>query len=161
MSRRSKREGSSKQPKPKPDWRVHPVPTKKGHRYKFVDKHHYPPKGDHACWLQSITRDEEFALFSEAERLNLSDEDANLYNIRKVGENYLEIGTRHELIAIFWNPHSASEWHGHPIWPIKTKHSLNRKNQDYRPSKSVMNRMIQESLLSERDSDRILNGDYP
>jgi hypothetical protein len=153
MSRQSK--------KPRPDRLVHPAATVNGYRYKFVDKHHHPPKGDHACWLRSISPVEEFTLFNEADRLGLSDEDGNLYNVRKEDQEYLEVGTRHELVAIFWNPHSVSEWHGHPLWPIKTRGPFNRKTQKYRPPKLVMNQMVRQMVLSERDSYRILNGDHP
>ena len=138
MSRRSKGEGSPK--KPRPDRLVHPDATVSGYRYKFVDKHHHPPKGDHACWLQSISTPRGILPVQRGGPGALSDEDGNLYNVRKDGQEYLEVGTRHELMAIFWNPRSASEWHGHPLWPIKTRAPLNRKTQKYRPPKSVMDR---------------------
>ena len=85
----------------------------------------------------------------------------NLYNVHKDGDEYIEIGTRHELLAIFWNPDSNAEWHGHPFWPIKTREDYNRKGQRYRPPKSVMQKMVDKGRLSERDAARILRGDYP
>lgn len=159
MSKKSKRNGAQKGPKP--DFRVHHVRSVNGFAYKFVDKHHHPPKGDHACWLKAVSRNDEFGLFNDADRSNLSDECGNLYNVSKHGDEYLEIGTRHELLAIFWNPHSASEWHGHPLWPIRVKGSFNRKNEQYRPPHSAMQRMVEEARMSERDAARILRGQYP
>jgi hypothetical protein len=164
MSRRSKRKRSTNKQSaktPKRDYRVHPVKTLKGHGYKFIDKHHYPPKEDHACWLNSISRETEFLLFQDAETGDYSDDRGNLYNVHKDGEEYIEIGTRYELLAIFWNPHSAAEWHGHPRWPIKTREAFNRKNESYRPSKAVMQKMVEAGRISQRDGDRILRGNHP
>ena len=159
MSRRQKR----KQPveTPKRDYRIHPVKSLQGHTYKFTDKHHHCSKSDHACWLKSISRDTEFALFQHAETGDYSDDSENLYNVHRDGEEYIEIGTRHELLAIFWNPHSAAEWHGHPRWPIKTKEDYNRKNQEYGPPRTVMQKMVDKRRMSQRDADRILRGDHP
>ena len=159
MSKRDKRKGSSK--RPKRDHHVHPVKTARGRTYKFTEKHHHPPKGDHACWLSCVSREVEFSLFQGAETGDYGDEKGNLYNVHKDGEEYIEIGTRHELLAIFWNPHSAVEWHGHPRWPLKTRDALNRKSQGYAPPKSAMQRMVLGGRVSQRDADRILRGDYP
>jgi hypothetical protein len=146
----------------KSDHRLHPTRTVKGRAYIFVDKHHHPPKGDHACWLRSISRDDEFLLFQEAETGNFEDEKGHLWNVhRNAAEEYLEIGTRHELMAIFWNPHSASEWHGHPRWPVKTSQDYNRKNQGYEPPRSVMETMVRSGRVNQRDAERIMRGDYP
>ncbi len=159
MSRRSKRKQSPKPPKA--DHRVHPVKTIRGRTYKFTDKHHNCSKGEHACWLRCITRDIEFSLFQDAETGDYSDDRGHLYNVHKNGEEYIEIGTRHELLAIFWNPHSAAEWHGHPRWPVKVREAFNRSNQEYAPPKSVMRKMVEDGRISERDADRILRGDHP
>ena len=85
----------------------------------------------------------------------------NLYNVHKKDEEFIEIGTKHELLAIFWNPHSAAEWHGHPLWPIKTREVLNRKNEDYKPSKAVMQKMVDRGHVSQHAADRILRGEHP
>jgi len=159
MSRHPKRKPSLRPPKR--DRRVHPVKTLKGHTYKFTDKHHNCSKSEHACWLPTITRDSEFSLFQGAETGDYSDDRGHLYNVHRDGEEYIEIGTRHELLAIFWNPHSAAEWHGHPRWPIKTREAFNRKNQGYEPPKAVMQKMVDKGRISQRDADRILRGDHP
>jgi hypothetical protein len=163
MSRRSKRMHPKNKPSTKPpkrDHRIHPVKTLRGRTLKFTDKHHHCGKSDHGCWRKSITRDIEFSLFQDAETGDYSDDDGNLYNVHKKGEEFIEIGTRHELLAIFWNPKSPVEWHGHPIWPIKTKDPLNRKNEEYKPSKAVMQRMVKQGRISERDADRMRRGEH-
>lgn len=145
----------------KSNHRVHGKKTLKGHGYEFTDKHHGHPKGDHACWSSDIARDTEFEMFQEAETGEFHDDDANLYNVLLDGEAYIEIGTRSELLAIFWNPHSASDWHGHPMWPIKTRGAFNRKNEQYRPPKEAIQKMVTKDKISQRDANRILRGDYP
>jgi hypothetical protein len=163
MPRRSKRmQFANKQSTKaaKQDYRIHPVKTLKGRTYQFTDKHHHCSKSEHGCWLKSITHDTEFALFQDAETADFSDKRENLYNVHKDGEEFIEIGTKHELLAKFWNPHSPAEWHGHPLWPIKTREALNRKNEDYKP-KAVMQKMVEHGRMSQHEADRILRGDYP
>jgi hypothetical protein len=164
MSRRSKRKHPKNKQSTKPpkvDHRIHPAKTLQGRTYKFTDKHHNYSKSDHACWLPSIGRDTEFSLFQDAETGDYSDDRENLYNVHKYGEEYIEIGTRHELLAIFWNPHSVTEWHGHPRWPVKVREAFNRSNQKYGPPKLVMRKVVERGRISERDADRILRGDHP
>jgi hypothetical protein len=164
MSRRSKRiQPKNKQSTkpPKQDHRIHPVKTLRGRSYIFTDKHHHCRTSDHGCWLKEISREIEFSLFQDAETGDYSDERGNLFNVHKDGEEFIEIGTKHELLATFWNPRSAAEWHGHPCWPIKTREPLNRSNQDYRPSKAVMLKMVEKGRMAQHEADRILRGDHP
>jgi len=88
MSKRPKkpRRPEKKAKVPTTDHRIHTTRTKKGHTYTFTDKHHGHPKGDHACWLPSISRDVEFSLFQGAEEGEFSDEKENLYNVHRKGE---------------------------------------------------------------------------
>jgi hypothetical protein len=146
---------------PKHDYRVHPEKSLKGHPYKFHEKHRNCTRNDHGCWRKEYTRPMEFALFQDAETQEFSDEDENLYNVHKDGNEYIELGTRQELMAFFWNPHSNAEWHGFPTWPIKTREDYNRKGERYRPSKIVMQKFVDKGRMSERDADRIRRGDYP
>jgi hypothetical protein len=140
---------------------IYPKKTTLGQTYKFTPKHHHNGKSEHACWLSSIGRATEFGLFQDAETGRYSDDRGNLYNVHKDGDEYLEIGTRHELMAIFWKPHPPSEWHGHPRWPVKTRDQFNRGTQGYRPSKTVMQKMVDRGRMSQRDADRVLRGDHP
>ena len=163
MSRRDKKKHRKKRvPKaPAVDHRIHPEKTPKGRVYKFTDKHHHPEKGDHSCWLTSISRKVEFSMFKGAEDGDFCDEDGNLYNVHIDDDEYKKIGTRHELMAIFWNSHSVAEWHGHPIWPIKVKDQYNRKTENYRPPKMALDRMVEQNRVSRRDADRLLRGNDP
>jgi hypothetical protein len=164
MSRRSKRmhpKNKQSTKPPKRDHRIHPDKTLGGRTLKFTDKHHHCRNSDHGCWRKEITRDIEFSLFQDAETGDYSDDRENLYNVHKNGDEFIEIGTKRELLAIFWNPHSAAEWHGHPLWPVKTREPFNRKNEDYKPSKAVMQKMVDHRRMSQRDADRILRGDHP
>ena len=101
----------------------------RGRTYKFTDKHHHCSKSDHGCWLNEITRDIEFSLFQDPKLAITAMKKRISYNVHKNGEEFIEIGTRHEFLAIFWNPQSAAEWHGHPLWPIKTREALNRRTK--------------------------------
>jgi hypothetical protein len=143
----------------KPDHRIHPDKSKKGHSYRFHDKHRNCTRTDHGCWLKEFTRPMEFALFQDAETGDYSDEGGNLYNVHKVGEEYIAIGTREEQMAKFCNPDSNAEWHGYPMWPIRSKKELNRKGEAYRPSKLVLQKMVEKGRISERDADRLKRGD--
>jgi hypothetical protein len=154
-------EAQEKKMPPKVDHRVHPTATTKGRRYKFTDKHHYPPKGDHSCWLRSITREVEFSMFQGAEDGHFGDEHGNLYNVHFDNGEYVEIGTKHELMAKFWHSGSVAEWHGHPIWPIRVKGAFNRKNQGYEPPALALERMVAGNRITQRDADRLSRGDYP
>ena len=163
MSRRQKRKRPAKPPMepPKQDYRVHPTRSLKGRTYRFHDKHRNCTRTDHGCWLKEFTRPMEFDLFQHAETEDYSDEGGNLYNVHKVGDEYIEIGTRQELMAKFWNPNSNAEWHGHPIWPIRTREDYNRQNEAYKPCKMAMQKMVDNGRMSQRDADRIRRGDYP
>jgi hypothetical protein len=164
MSRRSKRMHPKNKQSTKPprrDYHIHSVKSLKGHTYKFTDKHRNCSKGDHGCWLKEITRDIEFSLFQDAETGDHCDDQGNLYNVHKNGDEFVEIGTKHELLAIFWKPRPPSEWHGHPRWPIRTRDGFNRSTQGYQPSRSVMQKMVDRGRMSQRDADRILRGDHP
>ena len=101
------------------------------------------------------------ALFQGAETGGFDDEHGNLYNVHEGAGKYVEIGTKQELMAIFWNPHSASEWHGHPRWPIRVRGSFNRAGQNYKPSRSVVQKMVQKKRVTQRDAERLLRGDHP
>lgn len=145
----------------KPDIHVYIKKTRKGRSYKFHPKHHLPEKGDHSCWAATINRDTEFGMFQEAETYEFSDSKGHLYNILKEGKDYVEIGTRSEIVARFCNPHSNSDWHGYPLWPIKIREQLNRKSEPYSPPSDTLQKMVDKQMMTERDRKRILRGDYP
>jgi hypothetical protein len=129
--------------------------------YCFTPKHHgagSKSKSD-SQWLPNLPRPEEFAVFDMADIHQLAGPDGNLYGlrIRQVGERreILELGTRHEYIARFWAEEQQRHWHGHPLWPIQTKETQNRKGQRYCPPREVFDRMVREGLLTANQSVRL------
>jgi hypothetical protein len=60
----------------------HPIPTKRGgYRYLFLAKHHGAGSKSDARWLPELSRDEEFAVFDDADFHDISDEQENLYGV--------------------------------------------------------------------------------
>jgi hypothetical protein len=54
---------------------LHPHATQRSnHRYFFYDKHHGRGGPEAARWSPDLTDDEEFAIFDQADLLDLSDE---------------------------------------------------------------------------------------
>jgi hypothetical protein len=144
---------------------LHPERTSRRHLvYCFYPKHHGAGSSTDACWLPELTRPEEFAVFEMADYNDLSDEAGNLYGLRIVviDEKRLfeELGTRHELIARFWAAEEQEHWHGHPLWPVREKRSLNRKRQRYSPPREVLDRMVESGVLTLNQSRRLKTGDH-
>ena len=151
------REGN---PSPKRNPLIHPIRTSpKGYQYFFHPKHHVPRQGDHSCWLPTISRDVEFSIFESAVRLDLGDEDGNLYNVERDEEDSLmTLGHESEQIAFFWKPRSEMEWHGYPLWPLITRQSNPRVKQMNRPSDSVFEMLVQTGRLTIKESLRLKKG---
>ena len=60
---------------------LHPVATQRnGFRYFFYDKHHGRGGPAVARWSPDLSEDEEFAIFDQADLLDLSDANGNLYD---------------------------------------------------------------------------------
>ena len=55
---------------------------RRGYRYFFYDKHHGRGGPEAARWATDILEEEEFGIFDQADRLDLSDKQGNLYGIR-------------------------------------------------------------------------------
>ena len=140
---------------------IHPTRTNpKGYQYFFHPKHHVPRKGDHACWQPSISRDLEFSIFEIAVRLDLGDEEGNLYNVeRDERKKLIKLGYEYEQVAKFWKPRSGTEWHGFPFWPLGTRKSNSRKKQMNRPSDRVFEKLVQTGRLTMKESLRLKKGD--
>ncbi len=167
MGKRSKRSRKKRDARvaasepPRRDIDIHPVRTcPKGYWYRFHKKHHYPTcEPDQGCWLRSISRPIEFAIFEEAVAKEFSDEKGDLYNIRREGDDVVYLGDCNEQVAHFWNPHSEMEWHGYPYWPIHRKVTTSRKKQINRPPKEVLQKMVDRDVVSRAEMGRLLNGD--
>jgi hypothetical protein len=142
---------------------IHPRTTRRNQlTYCFTPKHHGAGLKSDACWLPSLSRAEEFAVFDMADWHQLSDDDGNLYGLHirqnDAKREILELGTRHELIAHFWAETQQNHWHGYPLWPVSDKGPLNRKKQDCRPPKEVFDKMMAENVLTRIQAGRLRTG---
>jgi hypothetical protein len=136
------------------------VTKRRRFRYFFHPKHHGAGDPTDSRWKPDVTKSEEFNIFNIADDLDLADEDGNLYNVRKAADGtILELGVFHEQLARFWKPRAAADaWHGHPLWPVGADGPSNRGKQSCRPGRSVFHRLVEQGVLSERDSNRLNNG---
>ncbi len=157
--RKSRKKPSEREQRGNPDY--WPETTNpKGYRYYFHPKHHTAGNPTVSRWKPDVSRSEEFQIFEIAVRLDLADEDGNLYNVRKGPHGaILELGVYHEQIARFWKPSAPTEaWHGHPLWPIDATGPSNRARQENRPGKSVFHKLVQQGVLSAAQGHRLNNG---
>ncbi len=155
-----KRRSPRKHTPPPANPELWPHPTvPHGYRYYFHRKHHGGGSPTDACWHPSITRQEEFTIFEISAQLDLSDARGNLYNVSRAADGGIrELGIFHEQIARFWKPVASEPWHGHPLWPVVTDLPTNRGSQAYRPDTSVFSKLVEQRVLSERDSHRLRSG---
>jgi hypothetical protein len=136
------------------------VTNPKGYRYYFHPKHHRGGNTTESRWKPDVSRQEEFTIFEVAVRLDLADEDGDLYNVRKAADGaILDLGVFHEQIARFWKPTVPTDaWHGHPLWPVGAGGPSNRAKQANRPSRSVFRKLVEQGVLSEAQRHRLNNG---
>lgn len=140
---------------------IHSEVTRRSkHHYLFYNKHH--GQDPHAArWLPDLSRDEEFAVFDDADFHDLSDDRGWLYGIRRDPDGrILELGTWNQQIAEYPFACSTETWHGYPLWPLKDAGPENRRGERFRPSKVVFLKMEAAELLSKRDRKRLMKGDY-
>lgn len=138
---------------------VYPEPTAQGYQYFFHPKHHGAGSTTDCCWKADVSRPEEFGIFRDSAERDVSDEAGNLYGLRKSPRgSVIDLGTRGEQIAQFWNAPQGSPWHGFPCWSIITSNSLNRKGQQYRPPKEVFIKMQAQQLLTASQCQRLKKG---
>ena len=140
---------------------VHPILTRrKGQQYFFYTKHHQLSHSKDSQWLlpPSLTQDQEFWVFDNAENLELSDGPGNLYGFRqKSGKSTLSLGTRGEQVAKFPFTPANQAWHGYPIWPIAKK----RDDEDLRPiPNEVLDKMVEKGVIDARERKRLRKGDH-
>jgi hypothetical protein len=135
--------------------REHSTVTRgRGLRYLFTPKHHGAVL-DAAQWLPSLSFEEEFAVFDDADVHELRDDDGNLYGVRREAEGSLSyIGTRKEQVAEFPVARDGEAWHGYPVYP------LTEMGQRHRPDRSVFNRMVEAGLINRSQRRRLLKGNH-
>lgn len=138
----------------------HPTTTRRhGYRYRFTAKHH----GGHGDgqWLDSISEDDEFAVFDDADDKELTDDDGNLFGAVKEGDDSLrELGYYHEQIAKFPVASTGSPWHGYPLWPLGEGGPTNRRSRKNQPSKELYDKMVLAGLITTRMRRRLMKGDH-
>jgi hypothetical protein len=126
-------------------------------RYCFSFKHHGGSR-DAAQWVSDLTHEDEFAIFDEADRHDISDDKGNLYGVRRdAALNLEEIGTFGEQIAKFWEADLNVPWHGFPLWHLKGPGPGGRATEFV--SKDVLVRMVREGLLLPVQRKRLQKGD--
>ncbi len=140
---------------------VHPQPTRRsGHLYCFTSKHHGGGSASDARWSPDLTHDEEFAVFDDADLLNLCDEDGRLYGAHRLDDGSLrQIGTRFQQIAEFPVASAGSPWHGYPVWPVSGTAPANRAGQNMRPAKVALQKMEAAGLITKKQQKLLMKGD--
>ncbi len=138
----------------------HGIQTRRsGFRYLFLAKHH---GGDNraAMWLPSVNRDTEFAVFDEADFLEIFDQRGWLYGVLRDADGELQdIGTWNEQVAEFQPGRAAGEpWHGYPKWPLDDMGPANRRKPKSRPSKQVFDRLLAVGVINRIQRKLLLNG---
>lgn len=145
---------------------AHDERTRRNHfQYCFSAKHHRRDDRDDAQWADDLSNVEEFGVFDLADFHERTDTQGNLYGLRRSPEGILlTLGTRHQHIAEFPQPSNPEEhpWHGYPLWPLfrKAGEKTNRRGEDMRPPKAVLQRMEAEGLLTAIQRRRLSKGEH-
>jgi len=129
----------------------HSVATRvNGLRYLFTAKHHGGWKSRHATWLPTLTEEEEFSVFDDADANQVSDAAGNLFGVLFDGnEGLQDLGTRGEQIAKFWYSPPGSPWHGFPAFPLKDDVVMqNRQGETARPERQVLDRLLEVGAIN-------------
>ena len=139
---------------------IHPKPTRRsGYRYFFYAKHHGQGGPDAAQWLPTLSHDEEFSVFNEADFHDLVDERGWLYGVRvDTDGEVLDVGTVGQQVAAFPYARPNEAWHGYPLWPLREAGPNNRRGEKNRPSKEVFQKMEERMRLKACDSKRLWKG---
>jgi hypothetical protein len=133
----------------------HPNRTRRRNlRYFFYIKHHRSESSSDAQW--SLSHNDEFSIFDEADFLDLSDAKGDLYGLLKRPNGSFEtIGTRGEQLAEFPVTPLDRAWHGYPFWPLKRNEEGGRKA---RPSSDALEKMVEAAVLSRKQKSRLAGG---
>jgi hypothetical protein len=130
------------------------------YRYFFYDKHHGRGGPEAARWATDISEEEEFGIFNQADRLDFSDEQGNLYGIRlrtQPQREVLSLGTLGQQVAKFPEARSGPHWHGYPLGPLLK--NLDPPHPPERPlPKDGLQKMVDAGLLTRTERTRLLKG---
>lgn len=142
---------------------LHPTATQRSHyRYFFYDKHHGRGGPEAARWLPALNEDDEFAIFDQADLLDLSDEHRNLCGISIAPGPEREVrylGTRRQQIAKFPAAHPDAHWHGFPLGPLERNDG--EPHPPVRPlPHDTLRKMVTSGLLDESQRRRLMKGKH-
>jgi hypothetical protein len=140
---------------------LHPVTTQRSSfRYFFYDKHHGRGGPEAARWLPELTDNEEFAIFEQADLLELSDERGNLYGMR-IGpapdREVRDVGTHRQQVAKFPFSRREAPWHGFPLGPMEKDYDPPRPPRRALP-RDALTKMVASGLLNMAQLKRLVNG---
>ena len=140
---------------------MHPEVTQRsGYHYFFYDKHHGRGGPEAAQWAPDVTDVEEFHVFDQADLLEFSDAQGNLYGI-SVGpepDRFVRfLGTRRQQIAKFPVASEGAAWHGYPLGPIEKRVGDSRLPDRPLP-RDALQKMVGARLLENRQRKRLLSG---
>jgi hypothetical protein len=140
----------------------HPEPTRRsGYRYRFTAKHHGGGSASDARWLPDLSEADEFAVFDDADELQLADEGGNLYGALRDGVTSLRyLGTWQQQLAEFPCASAGSPWHGYPAWPLNEEAASNRRGEKCRPPREVFDRMVATGLITAAMRKRLKGGNH-
>jgi hypothetical protein len=139
---------------------VHPQVTRRSsYRYCFTSKHHGAGSSDDARW--SVTNDQEFAIFDDADHWEVHDDDIHYYGVLRENGNLVDIGTRGQQVAKFRCESAGSPWHGYPLYPVNDPDGpSNRASAKMRPPKSVFERLESIGFITKQQRKRLFKGDH-
>lgn len=139
----------------------HPTPTRRnGYRYLFVGKHHGGGTSSDAQWLKAMSRDDEFAVFDNADWHETTDHDLWLYGVWRENDQLRDLGVRYEQVAAFPYARPGQAWHGYPCWPLRSENAGNRKGERMRPTKLVFEKLERSGLINRQERKRLWKGNH-
>jgi hypothetical protein len=140
---------------------LHPTATQRSrYRYFFYDKHHGRGGPEAARWSPDLTDEQEFGIFDQADLLDLSDEQGNLYGINIGPEPEREVrnlGTLRQQVAKFPISHAGSPWHGFPLGPLEGDYDPPHPPRRALP-REALTKMVENGLLNGAQRRRLLKG---
>ena len=103
----------------------------------------------------------EFSLFQDAETGDYSDDQGNLYNVHKNDDEFVEIGTKHELLAIFWKPPPLLNGMAILFGQSRLGSRLTARMRRTDRLNRSCRKWLSAGRMSQRAADRILRDDHP
>lgn len=138
---------------------LHPQRTRRsGLQYVFTPKHHGEP--GQSRWVTELTFDEEFAIFDNADAINLADTEGKLYGYERRDDSLRKIGTQNQQIALFPVPSQGNPWHGYPLYPLIDANNPNRGGENCRPPLMIFDRMVALGHITKAQAKRLKKGDF-